>query len=128
MAFRFGLPSLINIFLQQASGGHTCKPTLYLRSCSNWAVQPLNPASIGIALKIIALTGKGTREISGSHGGEVYTPSIVKVIALMMEAVRTSETSVNFCQTTWRNIPEHGHLYTFSKVHTVHVQGVRLCL
>jgi hypothetical protein len=30
-------------------------------------------------------------------------------IALMMEAVGTSETSVNFCQTTRRHIPEESH-------------------
>jgi hypothetical protein len=29
-----------------------------------------------------------------------------------MEAVSTSETSVNFYQTTWRNIPEESHLHT----------------
>jgi hypothetical protein len=28
------------------------------------------------------------------------------MIALMMEAIRTSETSVNFNVTTWRYIPE----------------------
>jgi hypothetical protein len=33
-------------------------------------------------------------------------------IALMMEAVNTSETSANFDQTTWRNIPEDSHLHT----------------
>jgi hypothetical protein len=33
-------------------------------------------------------------------------------IALMMEAVSTSETSVNFYQTTQRNIPEDSHLHT----------------
>jgi hypothetical protein len=32
-------------------------------------------------------------------------------IALMMEAVSTSETSVNFYETTQRNIPEGCHLY-----------------
>jgi hypothetical protein len=26
--------------------------------------------------------------------------------ALMIEAVSTSETSVNFCETTWRDIPK----------------------
>jgi hypothetical protein len=31
-------------------------------------------------------------------------------IALMMEAARTPETSVNFYQTTWRNNPEDSHL------------------
>jgi hypothetical protein len=29
------------------------------------------------------------------------------MIALMMEAVSTAETSANFYQTTWRNIPEY---------------------
>jgi hypothetical protein len=33
------------------------------------------------------------------------------VITLMMEAARTSETSVNFYQTTWRYNPEHSHLH-----------------
>jgi hypothetical protein len=30
----------------------------------------------------------------------------------MMEAVSTSETHVNFYQTTWRNIPEVSHRHT----------------
>jgi hypothetical protein len=34
------------------------------------------------------------------------------MIALMMEASRTSETSVNFYQTTRHNIPEDSHLHT----------------
>jgi hypothetical protein len=34
------------------------------------------------------------------------------VIALMMEAANTSETSVNFYQTTRHNIPEDSHLHT----------------
>jgi hypothetical protein len=29
-----------------------------------------------------------------------------------MKAAKTSETSVNFCETTWRNILEDSHLYT----------------
>jgi hypothetical protein len=33
-----------------------------------------------------------------------------EMLALMMQAVSTSETSVNFYQTTWRNIPEDSHL------------------
>jgi hypothetical protein len=33
-------------------------------------------------------------------------------IALMMEAENTSETFVNFYQTTWHNIPEDSHLHT----------------
>jgi hypothetical protein len=35
-----------------------------------------------------------------------------QVITLMMEAASTTETSVNFYQTTWRNIPEDSHLHT----------------
>jgi hypothetical protein len=31
------------------------------------------------------------------------------IIALMMEAASTSETSVNLYQTTWRNNPEDNH-------------------
>jgi hypothetical protein len=32
------------------------------------------------------------------------------IIALLMEAATTSETSVNFCQTTPRNVPEESYL------------------
>jgi hypothetical protein len=32
-------------------------------------------------------------------------------IVLMMEAVSTSETLVNFYQTTWHNIPEGSHFH-----------------
>jgi hypothetical protein len=32
------------------------------------------------------------------------------LITLMMEAARTSETLVNFYQTTWRYNPENSHL------------------
>jgi hypothetical protein len=34
------------------------------------------------------------------------------VIAVMMEVVRTSETSVYFNETAWCNIPEGHHLHT----------------
>jgi hypothetical protein len=34
------------------------------------------------------------------------------IIALMMESASTSETSVNFYQTTQRNNPEDSHLHT----------------
>jgi hypothetical protein len=40
--------------------------------------------------------------------------------ALMMEAVRTSETSVSIYQTTWRNIPEE------SRLHIRHVAQIRI--
>jgi hypothetical protein len=39
------------------------------------------------------------------HQGEEF-------IVLMIEAANTSETSVNFYQTTRRNIPEDSHLHT----------------
>jgi hypothetical protein len=38
--------------------------------------------------------------------------SFTAMIALIMEAVRTSETSVYFKETTWRYIPESCHLHT----------------
>jgi hypothetical protein len=41
---------------------------------------------------------------------EVYAASII--IALMMEAARTSETSVNIQLRTWRYIPEDSELHT----------------
>jgi hypothetical protein len=44
----------------------------------------------------------------------VLAASIIKVIiTLMMEAASTSETSVNFYQTTWCNNPEDSHLLIF---------------
>jgi hypothetical protein len=42
------------------------------------------------------------------------TPCIL-VIALMMEAASTFETSVNFYQTTRRNNPEDSHLHGLFK-------------
>jgi hypothetical protein len=41
---------------------------------------------------------------------EVLTASINREIAVMMEAVSTSETSVNFYQSTRPNTPEDSHL------------------
>jgi hypothetical protein len=41
---------------------------------------------------------------------EMLAASII--IALMMGAANTSETSINFYQTTRRNIPEDSHLHT----------------
>jgi DNA-binding Lrp family transcriptional regulator len=66
-------------------------------------------------------------------------------ICLMMEAVSTTETVVNFYQTTWRSIPEDIHLHTRRreklKYHHIlvrlilhgeddddHVDGTTLCL
>jgi hypothetical protein len=44
-----------------------------------------------------------------------FSSSSSSSIALMMDAVSTSETSVNFYQTTRRNIPENSHLQMDSK-------------
>jgi phage regulator Rha-like protein len=44
---------------------------------------------------------------------EARHDSVIRaIIALMMEAENTSETSVNFYQTTRRNNPEDSHFYT----------------
>jgi hypothetical protein len=40
----------------------------------------------------------------------------IEVIALMMEAASTSETSINFYQTTWRYNPYDSHLHRSSYV------------
>jgi hypothetical protein len=45
-----------------------------------------------------------------AYVSEVLTASIIKVIAMMMEAAVTSETSVNFYQTTRSNSLEDRHL------------------
>jgi hypothetical protein len=37
----------------------------------------------------------------------------------MMEAASTSETLVNFCQTTWHNIPEDSHLQILVKLTSI---------
>jgi hypothetical protein len=50
-------------------------------------------------------------------GFEVLTAVSTKLaIALMMEAARTSETMVNFYQTTRRYNPEDSHLFKFSLI------------
>jgi hypothetical protein len=45
---------------------------------------------------------------------EVRTASIMRamIVSLKMEAVRTSETSVNIYLTTWQYIPEDSELHT----------------
>jgi hypothetical protein len=50
----------------------------------------------------------------------------VFIIALMMEAVCTSETSVYFSETTWRHIPKDSHLHTRRR-ESVKSQKVRVC-
>jgi hypothetical protein len=61
-------------------------------------------------------------EISGSHGDKYeddlssrilcHAASRNKLMTLMMEEASTSETSVNFYETTAHNIPEGNHLHT----------------
>jgi hypothetical protein len=41
-----------------------------------------------------------------------FSPAIIRAIALMIEVVITSETSVNFYKTIWHNIPEDNHPQT----------------
>jgi hypothetical protein len=43
---------------------------------------------------------------------QVLFASIIRVMALMMEAVSNSEMSINFYQNTWCIIPEDSHLHT----------------
>jgi hypothetical protein len=48
---------------------------------------------------------------------EVFTASIIRaMIALMMKAVSTPETSVSFCDTAARSIPKHSHLHTRRRI------------
>jgi hypothetical protein len=47
------------------------------------------------------------------YRSQVLAASIIRaIIVLMMEAARTSETLVNFYQTTQRYNPEDSHLHT----------------
>jgi hypothetical protein len=52
-----------------------------------------------------------------SHDSITITSDVEEMpvrIALMMEAISTSETSVKFHETTQRNIPEYSHLQAIS--------------
>jgi hypothetical protein len=44
-------------------------------------------------------------------------------VALTMEAVGPSETSVSFCETTRRNIPEHSHFQFKVNLNETDVSG-----
>jgi hypothetical protein len=46
------------------------------------------------------------------RGKDLKTMKMAIIIALMMEAARTSETSVNFYQTTRRYNPQYSHVLT----------------
>jgi hypothetical protein len=63
--------------------------------------------SVKIMSIAILMEALSTSEI----GFEVLTAVSTKMIALMMEAARTSETLVNFYQTTRHNVPEDSHLH-----------------
>jgi hypothetical protein len=73
----------------------------------------------------VAQEHSSMNEMSGFHNGECEDvlsfgmfrrvvwyklADVSDAIALIMEAVSTSETSVSFSQTTRRNIPEDSHL------------------
>jgi hypothetical protein len=59
--------------------------------------------------------------ISGSHGSEHEEDCLLGCCALMMEAENTSETSVNFYQTTRRSIPDDSHLQAQCGIHFMHL-------
>jgi hypothetical protein len=67
-----------------------------------------------VTMRIICLENKlKLSRIWGSHGGEYEDGCLlgdVVIIALIMEAARTSETLVNFFQTTRRYNPEDSFL------------------
>jgi hypothetical protein len=51
------------------------------------------------------------RRISGSHGGEYEAQNLLGCTAVMMEAARTSETSVDIQLRTRQYIPEDSELH-----------------
>jgi hypothetical protein len=55
--------------------------------------------------------GIGTRKETGCSLLQNPTNSLIAM--MMMAAVSSSETSVNFYETTRRNVPEDSHLHTF---------------
>jgi hypothetical protein len=50
---------------------------------------------------------------------------LASIMVLMMKAADTSETSVNLCETTRRNIPEDSHFQKFRIFFSEHAIGVR---
>jgi hypothetical protein len=73
-------------------------------TCFVWVrFQVLTPASMKITVfcDVAPCSRYELTDVS-----EVFTSSIIKVIVLVMEAVSTSETSVNFYKTTWRKHPK----------------------
>jgi hypothetical protein len=71
------------------------------------------PSPIGSLALTLFPTGpaKALNCLTGSHISNLLLVCCL-LIALMLEAVSTSEMSVNFYYTTWRNNPEDSHLHT----------------
>jgi hypothetical protein len=78
----------------------------------------LHPKQVGYIVRCQVLTAASTKfsvfwdvlpcsQVDVDDVSEVRTACI---IALTMEAVRTSETSINICLTTWQYIPEDSKL------------------
>jgi hypothetical protein len=55
----------------------------------------------------------GCSAVKSTNVSEDLAASIIRAILMMMEAARSSETLVNFYQTTQRYSPEDSHLHTF---------------
>jgi hypothetical protein len=68
--------------------------------------------------------------IWGSHGGESEDGCLLSSSGnrLMMEAARTSETLVNFYQTTRCYNPEHSHLCTGILPHFINLPFLLACI
>jgi hypothetical protein len=64
-------------------------------------------------------------EISGSHSCENEDGSLLGMIALLTEAVHTSETPVYFYENTRRHIPEGCHFHKTTLTRFLHV--LNLC-
>jgi hypothetical protein len=93
------VPAILRAF-GPADGG-----SMFLRNVC-WSNKPRIPSSVSFFLGILLAS-----RMSVSQSTNI-TIAKLAVIALMMEAVSTSETSVNFYQSTRRNNSEVSHLHT----------------
>jgi hypothetical protein len=91
---------------------HSCgsPPALLTRFCPLRRL-PLPQAEEHPEGETISRRRGDTTKYDTAGAGLVLVASIIRAIALMMEAAITSETSVNFYQTTRRNIPDDNHLH-----------------
>jgi hypothetical protein len=62
-----------------------------------------------LSLVHVSLFVRRYKELQINEDKSLFT----SLIALMMEAVSTSETSVNLCKTMWRNFPENDHIHRY---------------